>query len=160
MLPQIFFIAPPTYSSHHCHSSFTHTDHLHTVLTALCYLYSKPSHYQIFSAETFLKSPSHVLNFSHLSLSGRRVLVVAPGWGGWSCFWLFGEWRGVGVKSLVFVGRYPSHFWDVVGTSPYTYTCGVLTSGPTLWRVLTKFMIGELFRKNKQFFFSLLKFAF
>lgn len=44
------FRALPVYSSHCCHSSFTHTDHLHTVLTVLSCLHSISRRCQVFSA--------------------------------------------------------------------------------------------------------------
>lgn len=47
------FTAPPVYSSHHCHSSFSRTNHPQTVLTVLCYRHSIPGHCHIFPALIF-----------------------------------------------------------------------------------------------------------
>lgn len=92
------FTAPPAYSSHHCHSSFTHTNHLHTVLCVTST--SMPSRCQVVSSVTFCCPPSSsVANFSDLPLCGQFLFGLR--WGSWRGFWLFDE--GVGGLDITYL---------------------------------------------------------
>lgn len=95
LLPSLSFQFHPSQSSAYC----THCAVLPSV-------HAKP---YVGSSQL---SPSHILNFSHLSLWSQSFFFRSLPWVGWSKWYLV-IWRmekGGGVRSRVFVGRYPSHF--------------------------------------------------
>lgn len=95
--------------------------------------------------------PSDVLTFSNLLFCRLSIYVVALG-GVAEVVSGYLVKGGVGGDFSAYTCSTISlPFVDVVGTSPCTYTCGVLASGPTLWRVMAN-LITELSTQNKQFF--------
>lgn len=118
-------------------SSFTHTDHQHTVLTVLL-----PLRCPILLCCDFTLSSDWfhpILSISSISwCSGQAILCRCPWKDGWSGIWLFGEWRGVRSHICRTISL---PLWDVGVTSPYTYTCVIPTSCPMHWQLMTEFKV-------------------
>lgn len=137
--------ALPVYSSHHCHSTLSHADHLHIRSTHCAVSPSLPYQDILSSPQVWVfffsspQSPSLGVDFFHLSPSGRGVFGCWLNW-----FLVIRRIEGGGGEISRICRTITLPLEDVGDTSPGTYTCGVHASGRTDWRVFTDFMAEEL----------------